>query len=211
VFLISLDYFKFEKFQVTEYSIIVLLAVLGMFLLVSANDFISLYLALELQSFCLYILASLKRYSNLSIEAALKYFILGSFSSGIFLFGISLLYGFFGTTNFYEINTLTFSSDIFTNYSSPVLISILFISVGILFKLAVFPFHFWIGDVYEGSPMIITAFFAIVPKLSFLVVFVKLYFFVFFKLYTFFIQFLFPLGIFFYHCWNFIIALCYKN
>jgi len=142
VFLLSLDYFKFERFQITEYSVIVLLSLLGMFILVSANDFIVLYLSLELQSFCLYILASIKRYSNLSIEAALKYFILGSFSSGIFLFGISLLYGFFGTTNFFEINVLIYSSDIFINYSFLVIISLLFISIGVLFKLAIFPFHF---------------------------------------------------------------------
>jgi len=143
IFVISLDYFKFEKFQIPDYVAIVLLAVMGMFLLVSANDFITVYLALELQSFCLYILSSLKRYSNLSIEAALKYFILGSFASGILLFGVSLLYGYFGTTNFFEINILLSYEDlIISDYFIIVFLGVLFISVGILFKLAIFPFHF---------------------------------------------------------------------
>jgi len=106
IFLMSSDYFRAEKFQVTEYIIISLLAVLGMFLLVSSNDFVVFYLALEMVSFCLYILASLKRYSNLSIEAALKYFVFGSFSSGMLLFGISILYSFFGSTNFFDVNAL---------------------------------------------------------------------------------------------------------
>jgi len=97
---------------------------------------------LELQSFCFYILASLKRYSNLSIEAALKYFILGSFSSAILLFGISLIYGFFGTTNFFEINILLSNSIFFFDYSSIILLGLVFVSVGVLFKLAIFPFHF---------------------------------------------------------------------
>jgi len=143
IFIISLDYFKFEKFQVPDYVIIVLLSVLGMFLLILSNDFIVLYLALELQSFCLYILASLKRYSNLSIEAALKYFILGSFASGSLLFGVSLLYGYFGTTNFFEINILLSYQDLIeTDYFIIVVLGLLFVSVGILFKLGIFPFHF---------------------------------------------------------------------
>jgi len=113
-----------------------------MFILISANDFIVFYLALELQSFCFYILASLKRYSNLSIGAALKYFILGSFSSGVSLFGISLLYAFYGTINFTEINQLIFFSDIYFTYFSVATFGLFFISVGLLFKLAIFPFHF---------------------------------------------------------------------
>lgn len=90
-----------------------------------------MYLSLELFSFCLYILASFKRYSNLSIEAALKYFILGSFSSGIFLYGISLLYGFFGTVNFIELSVLCSSSNILVDYSTLVFVGLLFIAVGI--------------------------------------------------------------------------------
>jgi len=166
-----------------------------MFILISANDFIVFYLALELQSFCFYILASLKRYSNLSIEAALKYFILGSFSSGVFLFGISLLYAFYGTINFTEINQLIFFSDIYFNYFSVATFGLFFISVGLLFKLAIFPFHFWVADVYEGFPLIVTAFFAIVPKFVFLIALIKIYFFVFIKLYFTLNKFIVPLAL----------------
>lgn len=182
IFLLSVDYFKFEKFQIFEYASIILLSVLGMFILISSNDFIVLYLAVELQSFCFYILSALKRYSNLSIEASLKYFILGSFSSGILLFGISLIYGFFGTLSFNEINNIIFFSDIFASLDRNIIFAMLFITVGILFKLGVVPFHFWLPDVYEGSPTIVTALFSIVTKFSFLVLFIKVYFFVFLKL-----------------------------
>lgn len=113
-----------------------------MFILISSNDFIVLYLAIELQSFCFYILSALKRYSNLSIEASLKYFILGSFSSGILLFGISLIYGFFGTLSFNEINNIIFFSDIYESLDRSIIFAMLFITVGVLFKLGVVPFHF---------------------------------------------------------------------
>lgn len=142
VFFLSLDYFDFEKFQIFEYPLLLLLSLLGVFLLISVSDFFILYLLLEFVSFSFYILASLKRYSNLSIEASLKYFILGSFSSALLLFGISLFYGFFGTTNFFEIFVLVFSLDIiFDNYFI-LLFGLLFVSVGLLFKLAAFPFHY---------------------------------------------------------------------
>jgi len=173
VFCISLGYFDFERFQVFEYSLLLMLSVFGMFVLVSVNDFILLYLSVELQSFCFYVLAGLKRYSNLSIEAGLKYFILGSFASALLLFGISLIYGFFGTLNFNEVYYLFF-------FDSGLLLAVLFITVGILFKLGLVPFHFWLPDVYEGSPMIVTTMFAVLTKFSFLVLFVKLYYFVFF-------------------------------
>lgn len=142
IFLLSLNYFDFEKFQVLEYPLFLLLALLGMFLLISSADFFVLYLLIEFVSFSFYILASLKRYSNLSIEAALKYFILGSFSSAVLLFGLSLFYGFFGTTSFLEILVLLFSVDILYDNYSIFLFGLIFVSVGILFKLAVFPFHF---------------------------------------------------------------------
>lgn len=182
VFLLSLDYFKFEKFQVFEYPILILLSLLGMFILIAANDFIILYLAVELQSFCFYILSAIKRYSNLSIEAALKYFILGSFSSGILLFGISFIYGFIGTLNFNEISVIISFYDISDSLEMPIIFSLLFITLGVLFKLGVVPFHFWLPDVYEGSPTVVTAMFSILTKFSFLVLFIKLYFFVFLKL-----------------------------
>ena len=113
-----------------------------MFILISANDFIVLYLAIELQSFCFYILSALKKYSNLSIEAALKYFIQGSFSSAMLLFGISLIYGYFGSVNFNDINTLIFSDIILNSFDHIFIFGFLFITVGILFKMGVVPFHF---------------------------------------------------------------------
>jgi NADH:ubiquinone oxidoreductase subunit 2 (subunit N) len=142
IFILSLNYFDFEKFQIFEYPLLLLISMIGMFLLVASADFFVFYLLLELVSFCFYILASLKRYSNLAIEAALKYFILGSFSSAILLFGVSLLYGFFGTTNFFEIFILVFSLDLFVDNYFAFFLCLLFIAVGLLFKLAVVPFHF---------------------------------------------------------------------
>lgn len=182
ILILSIDYFKAEKFQVFEYPIIILLSVLGMFLLVSANDFIVLFLAIELQSFCFYILSALKKYSNLSIEASLKYFIQGSFASAMLLFGISLIYGYFGSVTFSTIHTLIFFTDTFGSHDYLFILGFLFITVGILFKLGVVPFHFWLPDVYEGSPTVVTALFSIVTKFSFLILFIKIYFFVFLKL-----------------------------
>jgi NADH-quinone oxidoreductase subunit N len=118
-----------------------LISIEGMFLLISSNDLLIMYLSLELQSLALYILCSINRYSNLSIEAGLKYFILGSFSSAILLYGISLIYGFLGTTNYYEINIILYSELLFLNINS-IYFSLGCILVGILFKLAIFPFHF---------------------------------------------------------------------
>lgn len=142
VLMLSLDYFDFEKFQVFEYPLLILMSGVSMFLLISVSDFFMLYILLELVSFSFYIMASLKRYSNLSIEASLKYFILGSFSSAMLLFGLSLFYGFFGTTNFFEIFVLIFSFDlVFDNYFA-FIFALLFICVALLFKLSVFPFHF---------------------------------------------------------------------
>tara|TARA_B100000749_G_C18403551_1_gene455891 strand:+ start:744 stop:1136 length:393 start_codon:yes stop_codon:yes gene_type:complete len=106
VLLLSLNYFNFEKFQIFEYPFFILLVLQGLFILIAANDFFIVYLSLEIQGFCFYILAALKKYSNLSIEAGLKYFILGSFSSSVFLFGISIIYGFAGSLNFNDLSLL---------------------------------------------------------------------------------------------------------
>lgn len=195
VFILSLNYFDWEKFQILEYPLFVLLATLGMFLLISAGDFFILYLLLEFVSFCFYIMASLKRYSNLSIEASLKYFILGSFSSAVLLFGLSLLYGFFGTTSFIEISTLLFTLDLGHDNYSIFLFGLVFISVGLLFKLAVFPFHFWVADVYEGSPLIVMVFFSILSKFVFLILFIKVFCFIFITFFSFISYFLFGIGL----------------
>jgi len=165
--LLSLKFFQFEKFQLFEFSFLILFSLLGICFLISSNNFFTFYLALELQSFCFYILSAMRRYSNLSVEAALKYFILGAFSSSVFLFGSSLIYGALGTLNFSDIQVLLSSYHSFYETDKLVVVGSLFILVGFLFKIGSVPFHFWIADVYEGSPLITTSFFAIVPKISF--------------------------------------------
>ena len=178
IFILSKDFFKYEKEFHFEYFILILLALLGLLLMVSANDFIFLYLSLELQSLSLYVLATSNRYLNKSIEGGLKYFIFGSLASGLFLFGISILYGLTGLTNFSELSIFlqsgfidqTFSID----YILLILLSFFFIISGFLFKFSIVPFHNWTPDVYEGSPLLITAFFATVPKIGIFYIFIKL-------------------------------------
>nr|WVH37123.1 NADH dehydrogenase subunit 2 [Meteora sporadica] len=181
--LISLDYLKRNKTYIYEYGVLILLSVLSMLLLLSSFDFISMYLAVEFQSLCFYILATSKRTSKMSTEAGLKYFILGAFSSCILLFGISLIYGFSGTTSFSDLYLLfngAFAVDFLQNYAAnPLFIGLMFIIVGLLFKLTAVPFHMWAPDVYEGSPTNVTAFFLIVPKIAVFGFFIELFFSVF--------------------------------
>ena len=183
--LLSLDYMKKEKFFFYEFFIILKLSILGMCLLVSAFDFISFYLSLELQSLSFYILASFKRNSNFSTEAGLKYFILGSLASCLILFGVSIIYGFTGITcfdDFIVLNNLIkdpFYFFIFDKELNGFFIGLLLVFIGLLFKLGAGPFHFWVPDVYEGVPLIVTTFFAIVPKIvitSFILIFFCSYF-----------------------------------
>jgi NADH:ubiquinone oxidoreductase subunit 2 (subunit N) len=141
-YLISLHFFRFERFQLFEFVFLILFSVIGMFVAVMANNFFVFYMALELQSFCFYVLAAMRRYSNLSVEAALKYFILGAFSSSVFLFGSSLLYGSLGTLNFGDIELLISSFNPFLNFNKLVFLGALFILVGFFFKLGIVPFHF---------------------------------------------------------------------
>lgn len=178
-FFISMyDNIENENYLNIELPLIILISLVGMFLLVSANDLFIMYLALELQSLALYIICAIKRYSNLSIEAGLKYFILGSFSSAILLLGISLIYGLLGTTNYNELAICLYPEDLYGNIKI-IYFSIGCIFIGLLFKLGIVPFHLWIADVFEGSPNIITYFFAVVPKIAILFVFYKLFFTVF--------------------------------
>ena len=176
VLLMSLTYNRFELVNSFEFPILVILTIFGTLLLISSYDLISMYLAIELQSFCSYILSSFKRSSEFSAESGLKYFILGAFSSGFLLFGCSLIYGFTGTTN-YELISLLFV-DSFDNslHNTGVITGIVFILVSFFFKLSAAPFHVWSPDVYEGSPTTVTAFFAIVPKLGLIVFFIRLFF-----------------------------------
>jgi NADH-quinone oxidoreductase subunit N len=154
-----------------------------MLCLVSTYDLLSLYLSVELMSLSFYILAAYKRNSEFSGEAGLKYFILGAFSSGLLLFGSSILYGFTGMTNFEDIAKLlsglgSISDPISYN---GIVIGILFVSIALLFKVAAAPFHMWSPDVYEGSPTPVTAFFSSVPKVALLALFIRLFFYTFYN------------------------------
>ena len=177
-FLISFRYVKVEKLSYFEYPILIMLAILGIFLIISSGDLITMYLGIELQSLSLYVLASLKKDSAFSTESGLKYFILGALSSGLILFGCSLIYGFTGTTNFTDISYALFD---FTNSSGLsfglILLGLCFVTSGLLFKLAAAPFHMWSPDVYEGAPTSVSAFFAIVPKIAILTLLIRLLYF----------------------------------
>jgi len=164
-FLISNNYIKNYQINNFEFFIVVALAVFGLNLLVMSCDFLTSYIVLELQSFCFYILAAFKRSSAYSTEAGLKYFLLGSFSSTLFVFGVTLIYGIFGTVNFSLLHLIIFENN---NLFFLDKLGFTFIFVGILFKLAAAPFHIWSPDIYEGSPLISTIFFAVIPKISIL-------------------------------------------
>lgn len=174
----SMTFLKQTKIYAFENLILILISVSTMMLLVSSYDLLPLYLTIELQSLCFYVLAASRRYSEFSTEAGLKYFLLGAFSSGILLFGFSLIYGFTGMTNFEDLAKISYTQ-IFANSQSfmplSLTIGIIFIAVGFLFKMTAVPFHMWAPDVYEGSPTYITAFFAIVPKIAIIGVFLRLF------------------------------------
>ena len=155
---------KLDKF---EYPIIILLSVLGMFFMVSANDLILFYLGLELQSLSLYILASIDRDNLRSTESGIKYFVLSALSSGLLLYGCSLLYGFTGSTNFELIASQL------NRENTGAIFAMVFILVGLAFKVSAVPFHMWTPDVYEGAPTSITSYFAVVPKVAGLALLIK--------------------------------------
>ena len=158
---------KLNKF---EYPIIVLISILGMFFMVSSNDLILFYLGLELQSLSLYILAAIDRDNLRSSESGIKYFVLSALSSGLLLYGCSLLYGFTGSTNFEII------SNELNKQNTGAIFAMVFILVGLAFKVSAVPFHMWTPDVYEGSPTSITSYFAAVPKVAGLAVLIKFMF-----------------------------------
>lgn len=153
-----------------EFPILIVFAVLGMMMMVSANDLMSLYLGIELQSLSLYVVAAIRRDTLRSSEAGLKYFVLGALSSGILLYGMTLVYGFAGTTNFIELARL-FEAD--GSASIGVIVGLVFIASGLAFKVSAVPFHMWTPDVYEGAPTPVTAFFAVAPKIAAMVLFVR--------------------------------------
>lgn len=160
--IMSVDFARAEKFVKFEFPVLVLIATIGMMFMVSAGNMLSLYMGLELQSLSLYVLAAINRDNIRSSEAGLKYFVLGALSSGMLLYGISLLYGFTGQIGFVEI-AKTLNGQI---PQLGIIFGMVFVLAGLAFKISVVPFHMWTPDVYEGAPTPITAFFASAPKVA---------------------------------------------
>ena len=158
VLISSNQFVKDKNLHKFEYPIIIMFSILGMFFMLSSNDLILFYLGLELQSLSLYVLASIDRDNIISSEAGIKYFVLSALSSGLLLYGCSLLYGFTGSTNFENI------SNSLTTQNIGAIFAMVFILVGLAFKVSAVPFHMWTPDVYQGAPTSITNFFAVVPK-----------------------------------------------
>jgi NADH-quinone oxidoreductase subunit N len=193
------EYIRINKINDFEYLILMLFAILGLILLCASNDLITMFLALELQGLAFYVLAAIKKQSSYSVESGLKYFVVGSFASGIFLFGVSLIYSILGTINFNEISQLKLSDIVHTNkygvylilednpafyFSHDLLIQnrlihyanigFLFILMSLFIKVSLAPFHLWSPDVYENSPTSSSFFFIILPKLSLIFALIKL-------------------------------------
>ena len=167
VFISSNQFVKDKNLHKFEYPIIIMFSILGMFFMLSSNDLILFYLGLELQSLSLYVLASIDRDNIISSEAGIKYFVLSALSSGLLLYGCSLLYGFTGSTNFENI------SNSLTTQNIGAIFAMVFILVGLAFKVSAVPFHMWTPDVYQGSPTSVTSFFSVVPKIAGIAVLIK--------------------------------------
>ena len=163
----SFTYLKSLNILKIEYPILILSSILGMMVMISSNDLIVFYLGLELQSLALYVLASFNRDNVLSSESGLKYFVLSALSSGLLLYGCSLVYGFSGSTNFNLISNTSL------NIEYGVIFGLVFIIVGLAFKISAVPFHMWAPDVYQGSPTSVTLFFAALPKVAALTVLIR--------------------------------------
>ena len=158
----SVGYAREEKFETMEYPVLIILATVGMMMMLSANDMIAVYLGLELQALALYVAAAIDRDSPRATEAGLKYFVLGALSSGLLLYGMSLVYGFTGQTSFDGIAEALHVDE--AGYG--VTFGLVFILAGLIFKISAVPFHMWTPDVYEGAPTPVTAFFAAAPKVA---------------------------------------------
>ena len=154
-----------------EFPILVIYATVGMMMMISANDLISLYMGLELQSLSLYVIAAIQRDRIRSSEAGLKYFVLGALSSGLLLYGCSMIYGFAGTTQFEALAGLFDGKS--AEASAGLVVGIVFLSAGLAFKVSAVPFHMWTPDVYEGAPTPVTAFFAVAPKVAAIALFLR--------------------------------------
>jgi len=167
VMLTSSKYIQISKINKIEYPVLILSSILGMMVMISSNDLIVFYMGLELQSLSLYVLASFNRDNLLSTESGLKYFVLSALSSGLLLYGCSIVYGFAESTNF---NQILYNS---SQEQYGLTFGMVFILVGLAFKISAVPFHMWAPDVYEGSPTSVTIFFAILPKIAALTVFIR--------------------------------------
>ena len=167
VMLTCSKYIEINNINKMEYPILILSSILGMMVMISSNDLIVFYMGLELQSLALYVLASFNRENLLSTESGLKYFVLSALSSGLLLYGCSLIYGFSGSTNF---NTILENS---SSGQYGITFGIVFVLVGLAFKISAVPFHMWAPDVYQGSPTSVTTFFAVLPKIAALSVFIR--------------------------------------
>ena len=160
--ILSIAMARAEKIDKFEYPVLIVLSTLGMMLMISANDLISLYMSLELQSLSLYVVAAMNRESAKSTEAGLKYFVLGALSSGMMLYGMSLVYGFTGHTGFPQIAQALATE----TRSLGLVFGLVFVFAGMAFKISAVPFHMWTPDVYEGAPTPVTAFFSAAPKVA---------------------------------------------
>jgi NADH-quinone oxidoreductase subunit N len=160
--IMSVGFAKAEKFDKFEYPVLIMLSTLGMMLMISANDMISLYLGLELTSLALYVVAAINRDSVRATEAGLKYFVLGALSSGMLLYGVTLVYGFTGNTGFDAIAAALTGGE----RQLGLVFGLVFVLAGLAFKISAVPFHMWTPDVYEGAPTPVTAFFAAAPKMA---------------------------------------------
>jgi len=165
----SVGYMRAQKIESFEYPVLIVIATLGMMLMISANDLIALYIGLELQSLALYVVAAINRTNVRSTEAGLKYFVLGALSSGMLLYGASLIYGFTGQTTFAGIATALHGQA----SSIGLIFGLVFLIAGLAFKVSAVPFHMWTPDVYEGAPTPVTAFFAAAPKVAAMALFVR--------------------------------------
>ena len=168
--IMSMGQARSEHLNQFEFPVLLVLATVGMLLMISANDLISAYLALELQSLALYVVAAINRDNLRSTEAGLKYFVLGALSSGMMLYGMSLVYGFTGHTGFADIATALSGE----HRSLGLLFGLVFVLTGFAFKISAVPFHMWTPDVYEGAPTPVTAFFAAAPKIAAMAMLVRI-------------------------------------
>ncbi|MFN0263504.1 NADH-quinone oxidoreductase subunit NuoN [Tepidamorphus sp. 3E244] len=165
----SIDWMRSTRLEKFEYPVLIVLSTLGMMIMISAGDLIALYMGLELQSLALYVIASIQRDSTRSTEAGLKYFALGALSSGMLLYGCSLIYGFSGTIELAQIASVAGQGEA----SLGMIFGLVFLIAGLAFKVSAVPFHMWTPDVYEGSPTPVTAFFAAAPKIAAMALFIR--------------------------------------